>query len=70
MGVMAVMKRIFVLLAVILQLQFVHAVPTTNLTAQRQYDLYRLQAYQNQKAILTKRSTGCTWDKVIVRKEW
>jgi hypothetical protein len=37
---------------------------------QAKYDLYRTQATAIQKAILEKRESGCTWDNVIVRKEW
>lgn len=64
------MKSFFLALAIFLHLHSVQAVPTTALSAQKQYDFYRLQAYENQKAILVKRETGCRWNNVIVRKEW
>ena len=49
---------------------FIQAAPSPFPIAQAKYDQYRKEAYETQKAILQRRESRCTWDNVIIRKEW
>jgi tyrosinase len=59
-----------VLLALIASLALIQAAPSPFPKAKATYDLYRTQATAAQKAILDQRTSGCTSDNVIVRREW
>ncbi|KAF1992991.1 Di-copper centre-containing protein [Amniculicola lignicola CBS 123094] len=48
----------------------ISAAPFTILDAQARYDQYRADSTAAQKVVLAARSTGCTLENVIVRKEW
>jgi hypothetical protein len=48
----------------------VPAVSERTLSAQNQYNLWRLKSTAAQVAVLAKRRSGCTLRNVIVRKEW
>ncbi|CZS97222.1 related to monophenol monooxygenase (tyrosinase) [Rhynchosporium agropyri] len=63
-----------ILLALLPLAQALPASTSQQLTARdefkHQLDAYQTQASDNMKAILANRTSGCTLDKVVVRKEW
>lgn len=59
-----------ILLTLAASLALTQAAPSPFPKAKETYDLYRTQAAAAQKTILGQRTSGCTLDNVIVRKEW
>jgi hypothetical protein len=68
---MLIMKKLIPCLCFCIALcQALPSLGSPFLEDQAKYDLYRTEATATQKAILENRESGCTWNNVIVRKEW